>query len=215
MAGIGTLKTEGRNVTFSRRGVGVYLEVSFRELSRWGQRNRVDANKLYIKSYGAAIRALRAKLQKVMTRGGGVEGVPKFKDFEEFTKELRAVRNNSAPIGGILAEKHVIVGYKDKENGAQVIGWPDRLAEWAVKFQDGIGGSTSEAMFTDPERRYHLHRLGIRDIPREYVHNPRRVLPEPFGSYVRRNLDNWAENTFFKALARQMMRTAQQEAMRK
>jgi hypothetical protein len=202
MAGIGTLKTEGRNVTFSRRGVGVYLEVSFKELSHWGRRNRVDANKLYIKSYGAAIRALRAKLQKVVTRGGGVEGVPKFKDFEEFTKELRAVRNNSAPMGGILAEKHVIVSYK--RDGAQVIGWPDNLAEWAVKFQDGIGGASSEAMFTDPERRYHLHRLGIRDVPREYVHNPRRVLPEPFDEYVRRHLKEWAHNTYYKALARQM-----------
>lgn len=213
MAGIGTLKTEGRSVTFSRRGVGVYLEVSFRALERWGQRNRVDANKLYIKSYGAAIRALRAKLQKVVTRGGGVDGVPKFKDFEEFTKELRAVRNNSAPMGGILAEKHVIVSYK--RDGAQVIGWPDRLAEWSVKFQDGIGGASSEEMFTDRERRHQLHRLGIRDIPREYVHNPRRVLPEPFGAYVRQHLKEWAENTFFKSLARQMAKSAQQEASRK
>ncbi len=213
MAGIGTLKTEGRNVTFSRRGVGVYLEVSFRALERWAKRNAVDCRRVYDRAYGAAIRALRSKLQKVVSRAGGVEGVPKFQDFEAFTRELRTARNNSAPMGGILAEKHVIVSYK--RDGAQVIGWPDNLAEWAVKFQDGIGGASSEAMFTDPERRYHLHRLGIRDVPREYVHNPRRVLPEPFGSYVRRNLDNWAENTFFKALARQMMKTAQQEAMRK
>lgn len=212
MASLGTLKLTDSGVSFSRRG-SVYLEVSFRDLSRWAQRSRVDAARLYNRSFGRACSALRAKMQKVVSRAGGVEGVPKFADFEEFTRELRTVRNNSAPMGGILAEKHVIVSYK--RDGAQVIGWPDNLAEWAVKFQDGIGGASSEAMFTDPERRYHLHRLGIRDIPREYVHNPRRVLPEPFGSYVQRHLEEWARGAFYKELARQMAKSAQQEASRK
>lgn len=212
MASLGTLKLTDSGVSFSRRG-SVYLEVSFKDLSRWAQRNRVDAARLYSRSFGRACSDLKAKMQKVVSRAGGVEGVPKFRDFEEFTKQLRVADNNSAPMGGVLAERHVIVAYK--RNGAQVIGWPDRLAEWAVKFQDGVGGPESEAMFTDPELRHLLHRKGLRDIPRAYVHNPRPVIPEPFGSYVQRHLEEWARGAFYKSLARQMAKSAQQEASRK
>lgn len=212
MASLGTLKLTDSGVSFSRRG-SVYLEVSFKDLSRWAQRNRVDAARLYSRSFGRACFDLKAKMQKVVSRAGGVEGVPKFRDFEEFTRQLRVADNNSAPMGGVLAERHVIVAYK--RNGAQVIGWPDRLAEWAVKFQDGVGGPESEAMFTDPELRHMLHRKGLRDIPRAYVHNPRPVIPEPFGSYVQRHLEEWARGAFYKSLARQMAKSAQQEASRK
>ena len=201
MASLGTLKLTDSGVSFSRRG-SVYLEVSFKDLSRWAQRNRVDAARLYNRSFGRACSALRAKMQKVVSRAGGVEGVPKFRDFEEFTRQLRVADNNSAPMGGVLSERHVIVAYK--RNGGQVTGWPDRLAEWAVKFQDGVGGPGSEAMFTDPELRHLLHKKGLREIPRAYVHNPRPVIPEPFGSYVQRHLEEWARGAFYKELARQM-----------
>lgn len=175
------------------------LDVSFRELSHWAQRNGVDSTRLFNRSYGRAVRALRDKLRKVMTRAGGVEGVPKFRDFEQFTKELRTARNDTAPMGGILAQRKMIISFK--RGDAQIIGWPDDLATWAEKFQDGVGNSD---WLNDNENRHWLHRLGIRDIPRTYVSNERRVIPEPFLTYVRRHLDEWARGAFYKALARQM-----------
>lgn len=199
MARLGTFKLTDSGVTLSRRGAGVVLDVSFRELSHWAQRNGVDSTRLFNRSYGRAVRALRDKLRKVMTRAGGVEGVPKFRDFEQFTKELRTARNDTAPMGGILAQRKMIISFK--RGDAQIIGWPDDLATWAEKFQDGVGTDT---WLNDNENRHWLHRLGIRDIPRTYTSNPRRVIPEPFLTYVRRHLDEWARGAFYKALARQM-----------
>lgn len=199
MASLGTFKVTDTGVTLSRRGAGVILDVSFKELSHWAQRNAIDAKSLYRKSYGRAVKGLRDKMRKIMSRAGGVEGVPKFKDFEEFTRQLRVARNDTAPMGGILAERKMIVAYK--RGDTQYIGWPDRLATWAEKFQDGVG---SNDWLNDTENRHWLHRLGIRDIPRTYVHNERRVIPEPFMTYVRRYLDEWARGAFYKQLARQM-----------
>ncbi len=180
------------------RNKSVVLDVSFKELEVWAAKNGIDERRLWTKSYGRACKGLRDKLQKVITRSGGVEGVPKFKDFEQFTKELRAKRGRTSPMGGILNERHVIVAYK--RGDVQYIGWPDRLAEWAVKFQDAVG----TADFADNWRRHEWHKLGIKDIPREYAHNPRRVLPEPFGAYVDKHLKEWAQGAFYKELARQM-----------
>ncbi|MBQ1344790.1 MAG: hypothetical protein IIY62_00365 [Kiritimatiellae bacterium] len=193
----GAMVTQGRGAARA-----VVLDVSFAQLRAWARRMEINEGRVWRKAYGSAIRALRSKLQKVITRAGGVEGVPKFKDFEDFTKHLRTATNRTSPMGGVLAEKGRIVAYK--QNGYQVIGWPDALASWAVKFQDGTGGSSADNFLADPKSRYRLHKLGIHDIPRVYEHNPRRVLPEPFGSYVRKNLDEWARNVFYKDLARQM-----------
>ena len=202
-----TLTATGATVT-SGRGAAktVLLSVSFAELERWARRMKVDEARVWRKAYGSAIRSLRSKLQKVVSRAGGVEGVPKFKDFEEFTRELRAATGRTSPMGGVLAEKGRIVAYK--QNGYQVIGWPDALAQWAVKFQDGAGGSSAESFLTEPKSRHWMHRKGIHNIPRVYTHNPRRVLPEPFGTYVKKNLEEWARNVYFKDLARQMAKGA-------
>ena len=196
------IKINGENVQLSKRGKGVVLDVSFRELEIWAAKNKLDEKLLWYRAYGRAIKGLRNKLQKVITRAGGVEGVPKFKDFEAFTLELRRVQHKTTPMGGILAEPHVIVAYKRGDR--QIIGWPDRLADWAVKFQDAVG---NEPFLTSRENRHRLHRLGINDIPRVYTHNPRRVLPEPFATYARANLDDWARHSFFKDLARKMSKS--------
>ena len=205
MASLGTFKVTDSGVTLSRgRGAtkAVVLDVSFKQLEIWAARNKVDTKRLWRRSYGRACKGLRDKFRKVITRGGGVEGVPKFRDFEQFTKELRTATNRTGPMGGVLADRKRIVAFK--RGDWQYIGWPDKLAEWAVKFQDGEGGRDAEAFLQDNKSRHHLHKLGIHDIPREYAHNPRRVLPEPFGTYVRKHLDEWAKGAFFKELARQM-----------
>lgn len=202
MAALGTFSAGANSVTLSRgRGAAktVVLDVSFRELEVWAARNGVEAKRVWTRAYGRAITSIKGKLQKVVSHAGGVEGVPKFKDFERFTRELRQARNNTKPMGGVLADKRVIIA--KKVGKTQYIGWPDRLAQWAVKFQDA---EPRTAIFTSEMSRHYLHRLGIKDIPHDYVSNPRQVLPEPFGRFVEKYLDEWATNIYYKDLARQM-----------
>lgn len=207
MASLGTFKVSDGGVTLSRgRGAAkaVLLEVSFKELELWAARNGVDEKRLWRKSYGRACKGLKDKFQKVVTRAGGVEGVPKFKDFEAFTKELRGKSRppKTAPMGGRLADKKVIVAYKI--GNKQIIGWPDGMAKAAVNFQDAVGGKSADFFLSDPKSRRRIHQLGIKDVPRTYAHNPRRIIPEPFGSYVQKHLEEWARGAFYKDLARQM-----------
>ena len=198
-----SLTASGVLSTTGRGAAKVSIEISFKDLERWARRQGIDTPKLMKRSFGRACSALRGKLCKVVSNAGGVEGVPKFKDFEDFTKELRTrTRRDDRPMGGALADKTNIVAFK--RNGWQVIGWPDSLAEWSVNFQDGVG-SNYDPFQNDADRRF-WHRLGIKEIPRAYVHNPRRVLPEPFGSYVDKYLIQWAKGAFYKELARQMQK---------
>ena len=156
-----------------------------------------EVRRAFYYACGVALRNMRS-----MMRGKS----NKIAKWDDFTRQLRAANNRTKPMGGVLAEKGRIVAYK--QNGYQIIGWPDALASWAVKFQDGAGGSEADNFLNDPKSRHYLHKKGIRDIPRVYAHNPRKVLPEPFGSYVKKNLDEWARNVFYKDLARQMAKGA-------
>lgn len=203
MASLGTFKVNDGNVTLTRgRGANkaVVLNVSFKELEIWAARNGVNEKRTWNKAWNRAMSTLRNRLRKVIKGAGGYDGVPKFTDFEQFTNELRAATNRTTPMGGVLNNKDVIIW--EKIGKKYYIGWLDRLAEWAVKFQDAEGGSD----FYDKSTRQHWHQLGIHDIPREYVHNPRRVLPEPFGAHVDKYLPQWAEGAFYKDLAKQMAR---------
>ena len=201
MAKLGTLSVGAGNVTLSRgrgKNKAVVLDVSFKELEIWAAKNSVDEKKLWTKSYGRACNGLKAKFKKIVSHGGGCDGVPKFTDFDAFTKELRAAKGNNNPMGGRLADKKRIVAYKIGKT--QYIGWPDGMKTLAENFQDGKGG---DGFHNEALRRY-WYSLGLTDIPQQYVHNPRRILPEPFGSYVKKYLDDWAEHSFYKELARQM-----------
>lgn len=183
----------------------VTLSMTFKQLETWAKRQRIDVPRLMNRSFGRACSGLKKKFYQVMQNAGGVNGVPKFKDFEDFTKELReAGKRSGVPMGGVLADKSRIVAFK--RNGWQIIGWPDALAAWAVKFQDG-GDSAAAAQFADPSWRSYVHRTTrIHDIPRAYVRNPRRVIPEPFGDYVKANLEEWAKGAFYRELARQFQK---------
>lgn len=192
----------------SRTGRGknaVEVLISFAEIDAWAKRVESLIPELWKRAYGRAASAIRAKLRKVMRVGGGVEGVPKFKDFEEFTKELRALRGTSSqPMGGILAESQNIMMYK--KNGAQIIGWPDSMMEWSAKFQEGLADSYAESRFADPDWRRHWHFMGIRDVPRAYVHNERMVISPWFIDYVRKYLDEWARGAYYKAWAKELVK---------
>lgn len=192
----GVMATAGRG-----RNKTVVLDVSFAELERWAKRVQIDERAMWRKAYGRACSALKSRFQKIVSNAGGVEGVPKFHDFEAFTNELRNARGiSSRPMGGVLADKKRIVSFK--RNGYQVIGWPDALAKWAVNFQDAVGNNDLQSNTW----RHAIHRLGVREIPRDYVHNPRRVIPEPFGAQVKKHLEEWARGAYYKELARLMQK---------
>ena len=199
-----SLTATGVDVSRGRGAARVVLSLSFKDLEKWARRQEIDTARLMQRSFGRAASGLKKKFYDVMKSGGGVCGVPKFKDFDAFTAELRRVTGRSSPMGGILADKGNIVAFK--RNGYQVIGWPDNLEKVATAFQEGRGGSEAERWFTDPSYRRLFHKDGVRHVPQAYVHNPRMVIPEPFGSYVQQNLEEWARGAFYKELARQMMK---------
>lgn len=75
------------------RGKGkVSVKVSFAELEKWARKMKLDTPKLMQKSFANACAGLKKKFASVMKNGGGVCGVPKFRDFETFTKQLREVQ---------------------------------------------------------------------------------------------------------------------------
>ena len=198
----------GVNFSRGKGAAKVSLVISFKELEAWARRQKIDTKRLMQRSFGRACSGLKQKFARVTTEGGGVCGVPKFKDFEDFTKQLRELDGKTGRLmGGVLADKRRIVAFK--RNGYQVIGWPDSMSRLAVAFQDGKGVEKKDEGFMFwPSTRYALHRKGIRDIPRYYVHNPRRIIPEPFGGFVQEHLEEWARGVFYKDLAKQMMKGA-------
>ena len=164
----------GVTMTKGRGRNAVAIVLSFKEIEAWAKRMKVDEARLWRNSYGRACHGLKKKFADVMKNAGGV-----------------------------LADKTHIVAFK--RNGYQVIGWPDSMSRLAIAFQDGQGIEKKDEAFTFwPSTRYALHKRGIRDIPRYYVHNPRNVIPDPFCDYVKANLDEWAKGAFYKELARQM-----------
>ena len=52
----------------------------------------------------------------------------------------------------------------------QVIGWPDALAKWAVRFQEA-----DTHPFTDAQRKW-MHSRGIKDVPVNYTRPERDVI---------------------------------------
>lgn len=197
LTGTGVIATSGRGAAKT-----VVLDVSFAEIDAWARRMGRDEPRVWRRAYGRALSALKSQFRRVVQNAGGVEGVPKFRDFEEFTRQYRTTVNRTSPMGGVLAEKSRIVSFK--RNGWQYIGWPDNLAKWAVNFQDAVGGRAAEDFLAEPKSRARLHRLGIRDIPRAYTHNPRRIIPEPFGAHVKAHLEEWARGAYYKMLAKEM-----------
>ena len=195
------------SITSGRGAARVQLIVSFKELDAWARRMKIEEEKLWKRSYMRACKGLKDKFLKVVKHCGGESGVPKFKDFEAFTLTLREASGKSGrPMGGQLAERWSVYG---GQSGAwYYVGWKDYLKTTAEHFQDGYGGHDAEIYFTDPAYRRAWHRRGIREIPYAYVHNERRILPEPFGAFVKKHLDEWAQGAYYKELARQMQKGA-------
>lgn len=207
MAKLGTFSFTDSGVQLTRgRGAAktVVLDVSFKELEVWAAQTGVKEKQLFDRSFGRACRTVKKKFEKVVTHQGGVEGVPKFKDFEGFTRELRRVDNSTAPLGGKLAHPKSIRITRGGLRNTYYVGWIDPLRDYAIDYQEGVGDD--EWLNNNKVRRY-LHMRGIEDIPRVYVSNPRRVIPEPFGKTVAPFLLEWARKDFYKSLARMMAKS--------
>ena len=190
----------GVDVSSGRGNARVTISVDFSKIEKWAKRMQIDTPKLMNRSFGRAAFALKGKFKYIMSNGGGAYGVPRFKSWEEFTVRLHGQSSNK--IGGVLADPRRIVAFK--RGGWQFIGWPDALSDWARKFQDAVG---DQAQLNDPSWRAWAHRRAKTDyVPRTYVHTPRRVIPEPFGSYVEANLREWARGAYYTELARQMQK---------
>ena len=200
-----SLTDTGVSVTSGRGKNAVALVISFKEIEAWAKRMKKDTKELWRLSYGRAVSGLKRKLEKTVVSGGGLNGVPKFKDFEDFTKELRSRSGRTDAMGGVLAHTGKggsFVAYK--RNGKQIIGWHDKLEDAANAFQEGRGGDKAEIWFTDPAWRQAWHRKGLHDIPRAYVHNSRMVIEPYFVDYVRKYLDEWARHAYFTGIAKLM-----------
>ena len=128
-----SIGSSGVNVTSGRGAAKATIEVSFAELDAWAKKMKIDTEKLMEKSFANACSGLKKKFTSVVQHAGGECGVPKFKDFEEFTKELRQIQGISDRLmGGRLAEKNNVGAWK--QNGWQIIGWKDYLKDPAIRF---------------------------------------------------------------------------------
>lgn len=116
-------------------------------------------------AFGAAATRARKRFQKLMRAGGGMYGVSQLAPHHSISTYLRPGQK----MGGVLADPARIVMFK-RSPDEQVIGWPDALAKWAVRFQE----SNTHAM-TQGERGY-LHWRGVRDIPSTYSRPERDVV---------------------------------------
>ena len=116
-------------------------------------------------AFGAAAKRARKRLVKAMRSAGGVYGVRGMPPHSEISTYLRPGQK----MGGVLADGKRIVMFKRGED-EQVIGWPDALAKWAVRFQE----ASTRAM-TDGERGY-LRWRGVKDVPVMYSRPDRDVI---------------------------------------
>lgn len=116
-------------------------------------------------AFGAAATRARKRLVKAMRQAGGVYGVPAMAPHHSISTYLRPGQK----MGGVLADDRRIVKFK-RGPDEQVIGWPDPLAKWAVRFQE----ADTHAM-TKGDRSF-LHWRGVRDIPGTYSRPERDVI---------------------------------------
>ena len=126
-------------------------------------------------AFGAAAKRARRRFQKLMRAGGGMYGVSPLAPHHSISTYLRPGQK----MGGRLADRRRIVMFK-RSPDEQVIGWPDALAKWAVRFQD----ASTRAM-TKGEIDY-LRGRGLRGVPSTYS-RPDRDVVNPFAADLARD----------------------------
>ena len=137
-------------------------------------------------AFGAAAKRAQKRFQKLMRAGGGMYGVAQLAPHSSISTYLRPGQK----MGGVLADDRRIVMFK-RGPDEQVIGWPDALAKWAVRFQE----ANTHAM-TQGERRF-LSWRGVRDIPGTYS-RPERDVINPFAADLAREWPGMVNAMFEK-----------------
>lgn len=199
-----SLTDTGVRISSGRGANAVAIEVSFEKIESWARKMKIDTSAVFKRSFGRACSGLKKQLQVVMREGGGANGVPKFKDWTDFTRQMRERQTwrQHKSMGGVLADPRRIVAFR--RNGYQVVGWPDALAAFAIKFQDGYD-ATSERQLSDSSWRHWVHaKMRVDDVPNVYAVRRREVIEPHFREHVAENLDKWANAIYFKDLARAM-----------
>ena len=146
-------------------------------------------------AHAAAATRAQNRLRKVMRQAGGVYGVPTFAPRHQMTLLLRPGRQ----AGGLLADKGMIV--KFRRGDGQVIGWVDRVAQWASCYQ---GAARYEF---EPWQKRSLHAdnrsLDGYHIP-AYYDRPARKVIDPFAANLQSEFPAMVLEQFERAVARRM-----------
>lgn len=189
---------------------GVEIRISMKEIERRMRRMRDKLPKLRERAFKVQMGTILKQMQKAMASGGGVYGVPRFKEYESFTKDLRKAygRDANGPIGGNLANKHMfrydaLTPFSSTRPKVR-IGWLKGCEDSAMKFQLGQGNTPDP--FTDRQQRHQWHRvLATDELPDHYVHNQRQLII-PFERHVTENLQKWIDGYVRKTLANKIAR---------
>lgn len=146
-------------------------------------------------AHASAATHAQNRLRKVMKDGGGKYGVPPFAPRHQMTSLLHPGRQ----AGGLLADRGMIV--KFRRGDGQVIGWVDRVAQWASCYQ-GAARYEFEAW-----QRASLHRLNRAldgyHIPTWYD-RPARPVIDPFAAQLANEFPGMVLEAFDKAVARRL-----------
>jgi len=185
---------------------GVEIRISTKEIERRARRLRDQMPALRARAFKTQMKTILGQMKKAMRQGGGVYGVPKYADFEQFTKDLRAATGQSGRMGGKLADDHVfrydaLTPFSSARPKVR-IGWIEGLTNSALKFQLGTGNSPDP--FTVAHTRHYWHKvLATEDLPSSYLHKERQLIV-PFERHVHENLQKWIDGYVRKTLAHQI-----------
>lgn len=173
--------------------IGVALEFTG-ESKRLLARLERETPRTFRAAHAAAATRAQNRLRKLMRVKGGMYGVPKFAERHELTGMLWPERK----FGGMLSEKAQIVKYR--KGDGQVIGWVDRLAEWASAHQGPL-----RYEFEPWQKSYFHRKAGARlkgyKIP-AYYSRPARPVIDPFADHLSREFPGMVIEIYNKLVKR-------------
>jgi len=185
---------------------GVEIRISTKEIERRARRLRDQMPAIRARAFKTQMKTILGQMKKAMRQGGGVYGVQKFADYEQFTKDLRSATGKNGRMGGRLADDHVfrydaLTPFSSARPKVR-IGWLEQMTESALNFQIGKGNSTDP--FTVANNRHYWHKvLATETLPSAYVHKERQLIV-PFERHVHENLQKWIDGYVKKTLAHQI-----------
>ena len=173
--------------------IGVALEFTG-ESKRLLARLERETPRTFRKALAGAATHAQNQLRKLMRIKGGDYGVPKFAERHELTGMLWPGRK----FGGVLAEKDQIK--KWKKGDGWVVGWVDRLSEWASAHQGSL-----RYEFAPWQKSYFHRKAGARlkgyKIP-AYYSRPARPVIDPFADRLSREFPGMVIEMYNKAVKR-------------